>query len=496
MKGYIVNSKCYIFPQTAAEIPAVEADVFYVQEENFAAWLAANESLADKLKKYNYNVMTVKAKEWAGHTDDDLEPEPPTPTYYTITKIGDASEYISAPTQAEADEEVTVTLVDGENYTFDLTNKQKQRILFSADYILASDYYDSENDKYVYPMPSENQNIDASFKTGYSLSATIDGTPASISDLNVIMGVYDNSTQSDVTDLTDVFGGDTIQMNLAAGYTFDDSSTEAIVVTVELNGTEVTDGERDYRTFTMPSENSTLAITLTPQPHDYSQDYFTIKSLDDNTDVNFRMGTGVTGDLSYSLDNGSTWNTYLDNTITLDNDETVLFKGNLDSAGNGIGTFTAAGDYVVEGNIMSLLKGDNFVGETDLTGYAGVFKSLFSNTALTSAENLVLPATTLIDNCYYQMFQDCTSLTTAPVLPATTLIDNCYYEMFNGCSVLNYIKCLATDISANDCTTNWVYNVSASGTFVKDASMTNWTTGDDCGIPSDWTVEDEQVTPQ
>lgn len=334
MKGYIINKKCYIFPQTAAEIPAVEADVFYVQEENFAAWLAANESLADKLKKYNYNVMTVKEKEWAGHVNDDLEPPVVlyyitysgdtthvtgpstseagatitiTPTtqdefsditltssdasitknaenwtftmpeadvaiavayspvvLYTITKLGNAAEYISAPTQAEADEEVTVTLVDGENYTFDLTNKQKQRILFSADYILASDYYDSENDKYVYPMPSENQNIDASFKTGYTLSATIDGTPASISDLNVIMGVYDNSTQSDVTDLTDVFGGDTIQMNIAAGYTFDDSSTEATIVTVELNGTEVTDGERDYRTFTMPSENSTLAITLTP----------------------------------------------------------------------------------------------------------------------------------------------------------------------------------------------------------------------------------------
>lgn len=263
MKGYIVNSKCYVFPQEVGQIPTVEADVIYVQEENFAAWLAANESVADKLKKYNYNVMTVNPKEWAGHTNDDLEPEPPTPTYYTITKIGDASEYISAPTQAEANETVTVTLTDGENYTFDLSNKQKQRIMFSADYILASEYYDAVNDQFNYPMPSENQNIDASFKTGYTLTTTIDGTPASLADLNVIADIFDNNLGADITDLTDVFGGDSIQMNVKSGYTFDTTSTEATIVTAELNGTEIEGSEAHNRLFTMPSENSTLAITLT-----------------------------------------------------------------------------------------------------------------------------------------------------------------------------------------------------------------------------------------
>lgn len=264
MKGYIVNSKCYVFPQEVGQIPAVDADVIYVQEEDFAAWLTANESVADKLKKYNYNVMTVRPKEWADHTNDDLAPEPgPTPTYYTITKIGDAQEYISAPTQAAANETVTVTLVDGETYTFNLTNKQKQRINFSADYILASEYYNAENDQYVYPMPSENQNIYADLKTGYTLSVTIDGTSASIEDLNVIMSLFDNNTSITITDLTDVFGGDGIQMNLQGGYTYDTTSTEATIVTVELNGTPVEAGGSEWEIFTMPSENSTLAITLT-----------------------------------------------------------------------------------------------------------------------------------------------------------------------------------------------------------------------------------------
>jgi len=81
-----------------------------------------------------------------------------------------------------------------------------------------------------------------------------------------------------------------------------------------------------------------------------------------------------------------------------------------------------------------------------------------------------LPATTLAEHCYEYMFYGCTSLETAPELPATTLAESCYYQMFNGCTSLNYIKMLATDIFAIGCITMWVYDVAASGTFVKAAS--------------------------
>lgn len=37
-------------------------------------------------------------------------------------------------------------------------------------------------------------------------------------------------------------------------------------------------------------------------------------------------------------------------------------------------------------------------------------------------------------NCYYYMFNGCTSLTTAPSLPATTLANSCYGSMFYGCT--------------------------------------------------------------
>jgi hypothetical protein len=61
--------------------------------------------------------------------------------------------------------------------------------------------------------------------------------------------------------------------------------------------------------------------------------------------------------------------------------------------------------------------------------------------------------------------------------------------MFNGCTNLNYIKMLATDISATSPLGYWVYGVSSTGTFVKNAAMTTLPTGTS-GIPTGWTVRD------
>ncbi len=121
----------------------------------------------------------------------------------------------------------------------------------------------------------------------------------------------------------------------------------------------------------------------------------------------------------------------------------------------------------------------------------GCYNAMFKECAsLTSAP--ALPATTLEVNCYSAMFEGCTSLTKAPDLPATTLADLCYRQMFTGCTALKEIKCLATDISASDCTTDWVKDVPTGtppGTFTKASGMTGWTTGAD-GIPSGWTSQD------
>ena len=99
-----------------------------------------------------------------------------------------------------------------------------------------------------------------------------------------------------------------------------------------------------------------------------------------------------------------------------------------------------------------------------------------------------LPCTTLAESCYYSMFYDCTSLTTAPELPATTLANQCYYSMFWGCSKLNHIKAMFTTTPSSSYTYSWVSGVASSGTFVKNKNATWNVTGTD-GIPSGWTVQ-------
>lgn len=107
-------------------------------------------------------------------------------------------------------------------------------------------------------------------------------------------------------------------------------------------------------------------------------------------------------------------------------------------------------------------------------------------TSLVNAPS-ILPATTLADNCYQYMFQGCTSLTTAPVLPATTLTQRCYYYMFQNCTSLNYVKMLGISEQPNSLS-NWLYNVSASGTAVLNSNTEIWTSD---VIPSGWNIQYE-----
>ena len=118
---------------------------------------------------------------------------------------------------------------------------------------------------------------------------------------------------------------------------------------------------------------------------------------------------------------------------------------------------------------------------------SGCYSSMFNGcTSLTTAP--VLPATTLANRCYGSMFNGCTSLTTAPVLPATTLVSHCYDNMFYGCTNVNYIKAMFTTTPSSTYTSNWVRNVSATGTFVKNSSAT-WNVTGANGVPSGWTIQ-------
>ena len=97
------------------------------------------------------------------------------------------------------------------------------------------------------------------------------------------------------------------------------------------------------------------------------------------------------------------------------------------------------------------------------------------------------------NSCYSGLFMSCKSLVKAPDLVATLLSKSCYMFMFSGCTNLKYIKCLATNISASNCTNEWVRGVSSTGDFYTPASTT-WSSGIS-GIPSGWTRHDINLDP-
>ena len=209
--------------------------------------------------------------------------------------------------------------------------------------------------------------------------------------------------------------------------------------------------------------------------------------------------------------------------ITVKAGDKVEFYGNGGSYYNMGSDHTSIGGTAqvkVYGNIMSLLSETNFATATTLTA-ENTFREFFrSYSNLIDASGLLLPATTLTNNCYYgmfsscsgmtaapaelpaetlasscyyEMFSSCSKLTTAPVLPATSLVSNCYRSMFSYCSKLSSVTCLATSgIDSNNSTYNWMLYAGSQAagdkTFTADKTAEWPNTGN--GIPSGWTRVD------
>ena len=256
--------------------------------------------------------------------------------------------------------------------------------------------------------------------------------------------------------------------------------------------------------------------------HNYSLDYLTFNVLTAGNILWKSIGSGQAKTISYSINDGE-WTsiaaTSAGTAIPVSAGDVVRFKGTNSTyakdKSNYSGFDGGTATYNVEGNMMSLIYGDVFEGETTLTGTYN-FCSIFKQSKAVSAENMILPSTTLTNYCYRAMFSLAPNLITPPALPATTLAQGCYWymfekcpmstapdllaptlvqecygNMFTGCSNLNYIKCLATTKSATNCLQTWVKDVAATGTFVKDANTT-WTTGTS-GIPTGWVVYDGEL---
>ncbi len=207
-----------------------------------------------------------------------------------------------------------------------------------------------------------------------------------------------------------------------------------------------------------------VTVRLKKMPVAYPEP-LTLECFDPN---GCRVTVSNVSNLEFSRDGGTTWKTYK-NSITFKNGEKICFRGTWSTQDTGSSSrtqFACSGKCYIYGNIMSLLDKDNYATMTELP-YASTFMNLFlENRDIYHAEGKDL------------------------VLPATKLRKNCYANMFNGCTNFNYVKCLATDISASGCTSNWLRSTARIGTFVKADGFNGWTSGDS-GIPNNWSVIEE-----
>ena len=110
--------------------------------------------------------------------------------------------------------------------------------------------------------------------------------------------------------------------------------------------------------------------------------------------------------------------------------------------------FTTANSPVdCTGDIRTLIDYENYANAN--TNNARFCKLFLWNTELRTAP--ALPAQSLADYCYHEMFKGCSKLTTAPTLPAEILANNCYEYMFSDCTALTTAPELRAETLAESC---------------------------------------------
>ena len=197
----------------------------------------------------------------------------------------------------------------------------------------------------------------------------------------------------------------------------------------------------------------------------------TFEAMQAGSQVSFRLPSNTeSGTVQYRV-NGGEWTSYSSGTaISLASaGDKLQFRGKNDTyyvntSTYDYGQFSCSAPCYVYGNIMSLVTDystdeNAFQSNTALVG-ASTFYRLFKNNANIRSHTsrpLALPATTLTQQCYQEMFDGCTGLTTAPALPAQTLASGCYEYMFFNCTGLTTAPALPAQTLASGCYKHMFY---------------------------------------
>lgn len=201
------------------------------------------------------------------------------------------------------------------------------------------------------------------------------------------------------------------------------------------------------------------------------KDYFTVEATDNGVDILLTENV-----LEYSIDDGKNWTTLPANVRSgsFNKGTKIRIKINNPSiTAGGIGKFEISKSCNIKGNIMSLLFGDDFEGQKDLTGMDYAFYDLFRGcTAIHNAEGLILPAIRASKHCYNFMFCNCTSLKTPPTILATQLSDYSCQKMFYNCTSLRTSPALPASTLAKGCYSYMFQNCTSLTTVPKFSATT------------------------
>ena len=177
-------------------------------------------------------------------------------------------------------------------------------------------------------------------------------------------------------------------------------------------------------------------------------DYFRFIAQNATTTISTtKYGSETAPSLSYSTDNGATWNTFTIGTtsVELKAGDSVCFRGvnanglNRNCKGDSFKKqpaspywyFTSTDSVSVAGNIMTLVQGTN---PTNTIPAYNCFAAIMKGMPLVSAAKLQLPSSTH-NGCYKYMFYN-SSIRIAPELPALHVADSAYQGMFSNCQSL------------------------------------------------------------
>lgn len=116
----------------------------------------------------------------------------------------------------------------------------------------------------------------------------------------------------------------------------------------------------------------------------------------------------------------------------------------------------------------------------------GCYMWLFQNTGVSTVPSGLLPALTMQSYCYQGLFENCIYLTTVPsnMLPGTTLASQCYRALFYGATSLRNSPDLIAQTTVANCYNSMFYNCSSLNeitTYTNSISgsnaLSNWTYG-------------------